>query len=80
MQYRGRKGAVNGNGPLGGLSDRHQKRKLKEMVDEQRPSVSEIMRQLINEAHQARLTTWRKWAVEEIAKLQDVPDTETFSR
>ena len=61
--------------------DQNHKRKLKEMADEQKTSVSEVVRRLIDEAYEEALTARRKRAVEEIAKLEieDVPDPETVS-
>ena len=61
--------------------DQNHKRKLKEMADEQKTPVSEVVRRLIDEAYEESLTARRKRAVEEIAKLEieDVPDPETVS-
>lgn len=62
--------------------DREHRRKLSELAAERKTAVSELVRQIIDEAYEDSLRARRLRAAQELARLEveDVPDPETLSR
>ncbi len=62
--------------------DRERRRKLSELAAERKTPVSEVVRQIIDEAYADSLRARRIRAAQELARLEveEVPDPETLSR